>query len=1243
MAPMLGNAADLAATEQGGLAVVCTGEGPRIYIVPGLDGDALGPGSGVRSAALAPHLAPCHLSALVFDEEAYFCESLSSLADVYQARILKDWQRSCGGGQRLLVAGSSIGAALACLVSLRLQEAGVRSGLILFDSEVTWPPRAAQDQTCGYDWLGGEAEAALWLARSCGAGSFADEEVRSALATKSQNKVVSGSALLRLQTRAFGQCAGAAASLGIASLQDFQAACAVSGTNIEKLRLLPGSSGSWAPPGLFQGRALLIQRSASDRPAGSSDALQRSVSSYCSCLQVTATSSSPKLEAEAVLDFACGQIKEPDVVPGLVQLARNSGRQEAIALSTLGAPATPGRTCCVYIVPGFDGGAFGESLALAPLLAPCHVAELAYDEEAQQRPSVPSLAALYNRRVLLDLRLNCCHQADDMCEDDEESQCEVILIGHCVGAAVAHQMAVQFQEAGVEVSLAVLSGEVGWPASLAAPGRDSGSDGFPAWCGGTCEAALHLARSLGSADFAAQETKALMQQRSTVCLQKDSVDAGDLDPVTERLLMRTYWELAKQLPEGTSVDDFRLRIAAAGRAMERLRSLCAAGGGFWSDQTFEGPTLMLVPESCSPDEEAGQRATNRLYCRSLDIDHCQGGHDTMLRGHNAPSAAQALMKFSQRRIKGIAVLRDGDSGQTAPNIYLLHDLDGDVAIPGAAHLDVAPMLGPCRVCALVYNREAMASCKSLRELASLYARRILADLVASGGARGGARRLRPGIVLGGSGFGALLAHEMALHIQEAKLRIDVALLLFDAEWPRVKAPDSQMQALRLLARASGALSLAESIEIRPGSSDGDELLCRSFAVFSELQATWWHHWCSSCDPDQDAQLQSFRELVALTRQNVECLSRLVLPESKASRTTVSVAALLLDSAQLELAQSLCSEVEVAQVEKGANSAAVAKALLRFLEGRSFLLPAPVWRPEGADQGPPPGMAKLHEGRGPERPFVYMVHGIDGDVFGAGTSHKTIAPLLEPCRVCAMIYDDEAVACGSLPALAALYNHRILEDIQRCGRSVGGTEGVPVVITGYSFGTVIAHHMALHMQMQGLEVRLVLFDLEVTWPPPADESRLGGYEWLGGEIEATLLIARSMGAHDLANGAMKHFLSQEPDARDVKGLRELTFSEVASRRGMNQELFDVFVDKAGRNMHQLNHIASPWEPPAVFDGEALLVLAPESTEFATCREINAKYCSRMRATYGLGTHYSLLQGEQAVAASQAVKAFLKQPG
>jgi len=291
------------------------------------------------------------------------------------------------------------------------------------------------------------------------------------------------------------------------------------------------------------------------------------------------------------------------------------------------------------------------------------------------------------------------------------------------------------------------------------------------------------------------------------------------------------------------------------------------------------------------------------------------------------------------------------------------------------------------------------------------------------------------------------------------------------------------------------------------------------------------------------------------------------------------------------------------------------------------------RPSSA---PLSGISCLREGD-EKAPSLYMVHGIDGDVFGVGQAHKTIAGVLEPCRVCAMVYTEDALACESMPALCAFYNRFVLEDLRRCGRKLDDAERGAVIITGHSFGCVIAHQMALQLQFQGLEVRLVLFDMEVKYPPPASNDRLGGYEWMGGDIEASLLICRSIGHFEMANQQVMTLLSQKKDERDVKGFKERV-SKAASERGMKEDLFHHFVDKAGRNMEQLNKIASPWEPPAVFDGETLMVLAPESPEFARAKEVNQPFCSRMKTVYGGGSHYTMMS-LQAVATAHSMGEFL----
>ncbi|CAE7903466.1 Rad54b, partial [Symbiodinium sp. KB8] len=85
-----------------------------------------------------------------------------------------------------------------------------------------------------------------------------------------------------------------------------------------------------------------------------------------------------------------------------------------------------------------------------------------------------------------------------------------------------------------------------------------------------------------------------------------------------------------------------------------------------------------------------------------------------------------------------------------------------------------------------------------------------------------------------------------------------------------------------------------------------------------------------------------------------------------------------------------------------------------------------------------------------------------------------------------------------------------------------------------------------------------------------------------------------------------------------------------------------VKRGGTNIQQLHTIADPWEPNEVLDSPALLVLAPDSMEFATAREINEKFCTQMEVVHGKGSHYNMMQGEQATVQARCVHDFWHRP-
>ncbi|CAL1131581.1 unnamed protein product [Cladocopium goreaui] len=181
--------------------------------------------------------------------------------------------------------------------------------------------------------------------------------------------------------------------------------------------------------------------------------------------------------------------------------------------------------------------------------------------------------------------------------------------------------------------------------------------------------------------------------------------------------------------------------------------------------------------------------------------------------------------------------------------------------------------------------------------------------------------------------------------------------------------------------------------------------------------------------------------------------------------------------------------------------------------------------------------------------------------------------------------------------------------------------------------------AEYFSVDGRDVLLVMFDLEVTWPPPKSDARVGGYDFLGGEVEAILLLCRAFGKHAFAHQAV--LLMTEAKSKgesiDVDYLRQQAFSAI-NHRGMSYELFSTLAKRGGVNIEKIHTISDPWQPPEKYHGPALLVLAPDSAEFASAKEVNEQYCSQMEVVYGKGSHYNILQGEQALVSGDLLHKF-----
>lgn len=161
-------------------------EPPCVYLLHFLDDDVLIPGASF--GLLAELLEPCRVVLLGYDEEAYSCNSLAGVVDLYVGRLLDDVKKSPAAQScenalpRIVLAGYAFGAVIAHQVACLLEERGANVAVIYLDSEVSWPPSFSLDRMGGYQWQGGVVEAALLICRALGALDFARAIVAARLA-----------------------------------------------------------------------------------------------------------------------------------------------------------------------------------------------------------------------------------------------------------------------------------------------------------------------------------------------------------------------------------------------------------------------------------------------------------------------------------------------------------------------------------------------------------------------------------------------------------------------------------------------------------------------------------------------------------------------------------------------------------------------------------------------------------------------------------------------------------------------------------------------------------------------------------------------------------------------------------------------------------------------------------------------------------------------------------------------------
>jgi len=817
-------------------------------------------------------------------------------------------------------------------------------------------------------------------------------------------------------------------------------------------------------------------------------------------------------------------------------------------------------------------------------------------------------------------------------------------MGYSYGCVIVQRMALLFQDAGLDnVTLVLGDYEVTWPPSTSTTEVEMNRVGGYAWLGGDIEACLLMSRAMGGYEFAGKEANGLLSS---------SADERD----AQALWDRSFKEVASK--RGMSWDLYRENLGKASRAMEVMNFI---GHEPVPDHTFDGRCLYLF----APDSPEFHRGVpiDRKFNTNMEVQKTVGSHYNCIHGQQAPASANVLLLFFQKlglldwhapegETRGLTLIKAGDG----PSVYCVHGIDGDVFSNGASYFTLAPLLEPCQVLSLTCDNEALA-CQNMLNYTSLYNRRIVRDMqqVRVRNKKGASKSER--IVIMGYSYGCVIVQRMALLFQDAGLD-NVTLVLGDYEvtWPPSTSTTEvemnrvggyawlggDIEACLLMSRAMGGYEFAGKEANGLLSSSADErdaqaLWDRSFKELASKRGIKW---------------EVFKDLLGKASRAMDHMNVIGHDKLYPEMTFNGPCLYLLapDSPEfhraVEVDKPYCTNMEVRiglgshyNCIHGQQAPAAATVITIFLTKLGLL---DSYSPPGSTHG----LSILKTGEGPS---IYFVHGMDGDLLSSGSIFSTLAATLEPCQSCALSYDRDALACNSIHTLAGLYNRRITRDMQQTHvrKKNGASKSDRIVIVGHSHGALIAHEMALLFSSFGKDkelVTLVLGDHEVTWPPSIatsdiEKNRTGGYPWLGGDIEACLFVARSMGGSEFAQKEAERLLALPLLQRDVGNLIERCFEETVSKSGMSWQTFQDLVLAVARNMEQLNAISSNYKPPAKYEADCLLIVAPGSTEFHGSQNVNQDHCDRLQTREVAGNHYDYMQGHNAIVTGKSILQFL----
>ncbi|CAE7358788.1 Rad54b [Symbiodinium natans] len=383
----------------------------------------------------------------------------------------------------------------------------------------------------------------------------------------------------------------------------------------------------------------------------------------------------------------------------------------------------------------------------------------------------------------------------------------------------------------------------------------------------------------------------------------------------------------------------------------------------------------------------------------------------------------------------------------------------------------------------------------------------------------------------------------------------------------------------------------------------------------------------------------------------------------------------------------------AELYVGGSAAAVVASITEFMSG-----PVQERHPvEGllalagnSARDPDPAVARLDD------PSVYLVPGCDGGDFG---HLATLAQSFKNCHACQLEFDEEAMRRTSLSAVASLFVRRVLQDQSRNGQPKtqatapnghdpedsdpepieAGDLGRKVVLVGHVTGASLAFEMAMHLQEAQIEVALVVIQGEVAWSGGPVPDRSFSASWLGSTCEATLLVARCLGAADFASKEAKALWQmQEDDPYVLKGQLkaacQFAFEGHECQTELSGQIFRSGLEEASKKLvmkaywklsEKLNGLsvdgfkslihttakridwlmgvgAESGCSDGTFDGPSLLVLAKDcpSEEAEHLRCANGLYCNNLDVVQVPGDRHSVLSPETALSLAAEIQAFAR---